>query len=74
MEAVMENLDNEHENPTLETPQADAEQAPRNTPLIDRASTSLGDMLIRVGTRLKERAHSKLTTEEGSPPSFIIML
>jgi hypothetical protein len=43
-------------------------------PFIDRVSTFMGDLLIRLGTRLKERAYTKLTTEEASAPTFLIML
>ncbi len=41
---------------------------------VDRALTSLGDLLIRVGTRLKYRTYTRLITEEASTPSFLIML
>jgi len=43
-------------------------------PFIDRASTSMGDLLIRIGTRLKDRTHTKMTTEDASSPSYLIML
>jgi hypothetical protein len=43
-------------------------------PLIDRASTSLGEALIQLGTRLKERKHDPITAEESSAPSYLIML
>ncbi len=45
-----------------------------NPPSLNRALTSLGDLLIRVGTRLKYRTYTRLTTEEASTPSFLIML
>lgn len=43
-------------------------------PLIDRTFNSFGDLLIRLGTKLKKHAATKLTTEEASTPSFLIML
>jgi len=45
-----------------------------NPPLIDRGLTLLGDSLIRMGTRLKERAYTRLTADEASVPTFLIML
>lgn len=42
--------------------------------LADRMTTSLGNMLISLGTRMKERTSSRLTTEGASAPSFLIML
>jgi hypothetical protein len=41
---------------------------------IDRALPTLGETLIRIGTRLKERSYPKLTSEEASVPTFLIML
>ena len=41
---------------------------------IDRGFTMLGDLLIRMGTRLKEHAYSGIPTEEASAPSYLIML
>jgi hypothetical protein len=42
--------------------------------LIDRALPALGEALIRVGTRLKEHSFHKLTSEEATAPTFLIML
>jgi hypothetical protein len=42
--------------------------------LMDRGLSMLGDTLIRVGTRLKGRAYTRLTAEEASVPPFIITL
>jgi hypothetical protein len=42
--------------------------------LIDRGFTLLGDTLIRMGTRLKEHAYTRVTAEEASVPTFLIML
>jgi len=42
--------------------------------IIDRGVTLLGDTLIRMGTRLKEHAYTRVTAEEASVPSFLIML
>lgn len=42
--------------------------------ILDRVSSILGDALIRVGTRLKQHAYTRLTTEEASNPAFLIML
>jgi hypothetical protein len=43
-------------------------------PIMDRASSALGETLIRIGTRLKERAYNRLIVEEASVPSYLIML
>lgn len=48
--------------------------APPRPHLVDRVTTNLGDMLISLGTRLKERTSNQLTTEGASAPSFLIML
>jgi len=42
--------------------------------LIERAIPALGDALIRVGTRLKDHSFHKLTAEEATVPTFLIML
>lgn len=42
--------------------------------LIDRGLTLLGDSLIRIGTRIKDRTNPRLTTEEASVPTYLIML
>jgi len=42
--------------------------------LSERVLPFFGEMLIQLGTRLKERAYTRLTTEEASAPSFLIML
>lgn len=40
----------------------------------DRGLTLLGDALIRIGTRLKDRTYTRLNAEEASAPTFLIML
>jgi hypothetical protein len=45
-----------------------------NPALIDRASTALGETLIRIGTRLKDHSYPRLTAEDASVPTFLIML
>ena len=45
-----------------------------NPPLLDRALTFLGETLIRIGNQLKEHAYQKLTADEASAPTFLIML
>jgi hypothetical protein len=45
-----------------------------NPNVIDRSLTWLGDALIHAGTSLKERAYTRLTAEEASAPTFLIML
>jgi len=42
--------------------------------LIDRSLTTLGDVLIRVGSKLKQHSRSQLTTEQTQAPTFLIML
>jgi hypothetical protein len=42
--------------------------------LMDRILRSLGEALIWVGLKLKDRPHSKLTTEQSHAPNFLIML
>jgi hypothetical protein len=45
-----------------------------NPPLFSRALPNLGETLIRIGTRLKERSYHQLTSEEATAPTFLIML
>jgi hypothetical protein len=45
-----------------------------NPPIMDRASSAVGEILIRIGTRLKERAYTRLVVEGASVPSYLIML
>ena len=45
-----------------------------NPNVMDRSLTWLGNALIRAGTSLKERAYTRLTAEETSDPTFLIML
>ena len=45
-----------------------------NLPLTDQVLPALGDLLCRLGNRLKERSYRKLTPEEASAPTFLIML
>ena len=40
----------------------------------DQIITWLGDTLIRAGTSLKQRSYTRLTAEEASAPTFLIML
>jgi hypothetical protein len=42
--------------------------------IIDRGFTKLGDMLIRIGTGLKNHAYTRITADEASVPTFLIML
>lgn len=42
--------------------------------LVERALPILGEALCRFGTRLKEHSYHKLTSEEASAPTFLIML
>ena len=46
----------------------------RNAAIFWRALSGLGEALIRIGTRLKERSNPRLTADEASVPSFLIML
>jgi hypothetical protein len=45
-----------------------------NPPMFRRAIPALGEALIRVGTRLKERPYTRLSADESTVPSFLIML
>lgn len=42
--------------------------------LIDRTLLNLGDVMINVGLKLKERCGASLTTEQSQAPDFLIML
>jgi hypothetical protein len=42
--------------------------------IIDRGFTLLGDALIRMGTRLKLHAYTRIIAEEAAVPTFLIML
>lgn len=41
---------------------------------IDRTLLSLGEAMISVGQKLKERPSASLTTEQAQTPNFLIML
>ncbi len=43
-------------------------------PLPKRFFRAIGDMLCRVGSRLKNQSYTKLSSEEPNPPNFLIML
>ena len=45
-----------------------------NPPLFRRAIPMLGEALIRVGTRLKQRSYTRLSTDESTVPTFLVML
>ena len=45
-----------------------------NPPLFRRAIPMLGEALIRVGTMLKQRSYTRLSTDESTVPTFLIML
>jgi len=42
--------------------------------LMERVLSKLGESLIQLGTRLKEHSYRKMTSEEASAPTFLIML
>lgn len=42
--------------------------------IVARILPAVGETLIRIGTRLKEHSFRKLTPEEASTPTFLIML
>ncbi len=46
----------------------------KKTHYLERAMTALGELLIRVGTRLKEHSYRRLPSEEASAPNYLIML
>ncbi len=43
-------------------------------PLVRRFLPALGDAMCRVGTRLKDQSYHKLSSEEASAPTYMIML
>jgi hypothetical protein len=45
-----------------------------NPPVFRRAIPVLGEALIRVGTRLKQPSYTRLSADESTVPSFLIML
>jgi hypothetical protein len=45
-----------------------------NPPIFRRIVPVLGEALIRVGTRLKQRSYTRLSADETTVPSFLIML
>ncbi len=42
--------------------------------LISRVLPALGDVMIRMGTRLKQHAYPAMKADEASVPTFLIML
>ena len=45
-----------------------------NPPMFRRAIPMLGEALIRIGTRLKQRSYTRLSADETTVPTFLIML
>jgi hypothetical protein len=41
---------------------------------MNRFLPSLGEAMIAIGLKLKERPHTKLNTEQANSPNFLIML
>ena len=77
----MENLENEFVQIHQEVirREANIKQALKqsgvvNPQRIDRGLSLLGDTLVYMGTRIKERRYTRVTVEESSVPSFLIML
>ncbi len=42
--------------------------------LVDRVLPAVGDVMIRVGSKLKDRPHTRLSNEQAHSPNFLIML
>lgn len=42
--------------------------------LLDRGLATLGETMINIGLKLKDRAHAKLNTEQVQSPNYLIML
>ncbi len=45
-----------------------------NPPLARRFLPAIGEAMCRVGTRLKDQSYHKLSAEEASAPTYMIML
>jgi hypothetical protein len=45
-----------------------------NPTLLDRGLALLGETMINIGHKLKDRAHAKLNTEQAQSPNYLIML
>jgi hypothetical protein len=43
-------------------------------PLFDRVLLTLGDLMIRIGIKLKQRSHAPMISEQAHSPTFMIML
>jgi hypothetical protein len=41
---------------------------------MDRVLPTLGEAMISIGLKLKDRSHAKLNTEQAQSPNYIIML
>ncbi|MGE5122878.1 MAG: hypothetical protein ACM3H7_00050 [Acidobacteriaceae bacterium] len=54
--------------------QAFVKPEPVRLSLIDRVLPVIGDSLIRVGNKMKQRSHSRLTADHAQTPNFLIML
>jgi hypothetical protein len=42
--------------------------------LMDRILTMVGEAMISIGLKLKDRPHAKLNTEQAQSPNYMIML
>ena len=77
----MENLDNEliqiHQESirSASTLKHDIKQSGMiNPPMFCRAISMLGEALIRIGTRLKQRSYTRLSADETTVPTFLVKL
>jgi hypothetical protein len=77
----MENLDNEliqiHQESIRSASmvrQALKQSGMTNPPMYQHIIPMLGEALIRIGTRLKQRSYTRLSPDETTVPTFLIML
>jgi hypothetical protein len=67
-------MENRSSSDRFEQSQASMRPVHFKPSLMDRFLPSLGEAMITVGLKLKERPHTKLNTEQANSPNFLIML
>lgn len=67
-------MDHKHNHRGYDWTQEFARPRPIKISLMDRILPAVGEALISLGIKLKQRSHARLTAEHAQTPTFMIML
>ncbi len=67
-------LDDKRRNRGYDWTQEFVKPVPVKLSLMDRILPALGERLISLGSKLKQRSHARMTAENAHSPNFMIML